>query len=333
MTPCRRKPNPKTKSAPFRDFFAVLALLTLALAPAAAAAPPMVVASIAPVHSLVAQVMAGVGEPRLLVGGGLSPHAYALKPSDARALAVARLTFWIGPALERFLERPLAALAGDVRVVRLSAAPGLQVLTARKAGPWAEAEDGHGAGDAAHGDHGDHDGIDPHLWLDPVNAARIVEAAVTALAAADPGNAVRYRMNGEKSVAALGALESEIRDTLAPVAAVPYLVFHDAYQYFEKRFDLAAAGAIGVGANRPPGARRIADLRRHIADKDLRCVFVEPQFRPVLAETLTKDTPARIGVLDPLGADLKPGPGLYAELMRGLARSLRDCLQAPPRRG
>lgn len=298
-----------------------------AAASGAAGAAPEVVASIAPLHSLAAKVMDGVGQPRLLVAGGLSPHTYALKPSDAKALAKARAVFWIGPELERFLEKPLAALAGDGRVVRLGKADGVRMLPARKAGAWAEADHDHGH---KHGDD-DHDEVDAHLWLDPGNAARMVEAMVGALSRIDPDNGARYRANGERTLAALRGLETEIRAALKPVAAVPYLVFHDAFQYFERRFGLTALGAVSVGSERSPGARRLAELRQRIRDRRAICVFTQPQYEPALATTVVEGTGARIGVLDDLGAGLAPGPGLYDELLRALARSLVDCLR--PARG
>jgi len=289
----------------------------------AATAGPDVVVSIAPVHSLVAKVMAGVGEPRLLVAGGLSPHTYALKPSDARALARARAVFWIGPELERFLEKPLSELAGDVRVVRLGKATGVRMLPSRKAGAWAEAT--HDDADK-HG-HNDHDEVDAHLWLDPSNAASMVDAIVATLRRADAANAVRYQANAERTLADLRRLESEIRATLAPVAGVPYLVFHDAFQYFEARFGLAAVGAVAIGSERSPGARRLTELRQRLRDRGAVCMFTHPHFEPALAKTVIEGTGARIGVLDDLGAGLDPGPGLYDELLRSLARSLVGCLK------
>jgi len=304
----------------------VVAQWHLAAPAAADGAAPNVVASIAPVHALVAQVMAGVAAPRLLVTGGASPHAYALKPSDARAVAGARTVFWVGPELERFLVKPLAALvaAGEVRVVALARADGIRALPARETGTWAGADrdHDHGKGDAEHDR-----GADPHLWLDTVNAAAMVRAIVAALAAVDAGNAPRYRANGDTALADLGALDAELATMLAPVKRVPYLVFHDAYQYFERRYGLAAAGAVAVGAGRAPGARRISELRQTIVARKAACVFSEPQFEPALAETLIEGSGARLGTLDPLGAALKPGPGLYGELMRQLARSLIGCLQ------
>ncbi len=288
---------------------AILCAGWLAAASPAAAAKPEAgtgfVASIAPVHSLLARVMEGARRPRLLVTGGRSPHAYALKPSDARALATARAVFWIGPELEGFLVKPLATLGRSVTVVELARTEGV------KARPF-----GSGGGG----------GTDPHLWLDPRNAAAMARIMVIVMANTDPENAVSYRRNGAELLAELAALDAELRQTLGPVTGVPYLVFHDAYGYFEKRYGLAASGAVAPGADRPPGARRLRILKRRIVDSKIACVFTETEFTPALAKTLIEGTATRIGVLDPLGAGLDPGPGLYAGLMRGLARSLVGCL-------
>ncbi len=266
------------------------------------------VASIAPVHSLLAQVMEGAASPRLLVAGGSSPHAYALKPSAARALAAARVVFWVGPGLERFLVKPLSALPRRVMAVELATVEGVKTRRFRATG-------GNGGG------------TDPHVWLDPRNAAAIARIMVIVLANADPANAVLYRKNGSNLLARLAKLDAEIRQTLEPVTGVSYLTFHDAFGYFEDRFGLRSAGAVAVAADRPPGAKRISALRRMIVNEKIPCLFTEPEFEPALARTLIEGTRARIGILDPLGTGLTPGPGLYAELMRGLARSLKKCLK------
>lgn len=282
-------------------------------APARAAEAPPVVASIPPVHSLLSGVMKGAGTPRLLMAGGRSPHSYALKPSDARALANARAVFWIGPALEGFLVKPLMALTGTVFTVELAGAEG---VVTRPHSP------GGGSGSGSGG------GPDPHIWLDPANAAQMVKTMVIVLANIDPANAVLYRRNGSNVLAGLAALDGEIRQILAPVKDEPFMVFHDAYGHFERRFGLNGAGAVSVHPGRPPGARRLRALRRRIGEENIRCLFTEPQFQPALARTLIEGTEARLGVLDPLGtgAGVEPGPGLYGALMRGLARSFAGCL-------
>jgi zinc transport system substrate-binding protein len=180
---------------PFRAVIG--ALLLAAVAVPARAEVPRVVVSIKPVHSLVAAVMAGVGEPALLVDGAQSPHTYSLRPSDARGLAEADVVFWIGPPLETFLERPLSTLAEAARVVALVGTPG---LTLHGSGDRGHPDHGHpgdhdhpdpGHEDPGHEDpgHGGHAGMDAHVWLDVANARAMVGAIADALAATDPGNA------------------------------------------------------------------------------------------------------------------------------------------------
>jgi zinc transport system substrate-binding protein len=288
--------------------------LSLVVLTAAAAAEPKVLATLKPVHSLVAGVMEGAGRPDLLIGGALSEHSYALKPSDARKVRDAALIFEIGPDMETYLSGALTTAGG--RVVVLEQAPGVKRIAARQGGLW---------GDGDH-DHDHHGGTDPHVWLDPQNAIAFTKAIADALARTDPAHAALYRANAARRIAMLQGLDRELAATLAPVKDRPYLVFHDAYHYFEARYGLKPAGAVTVAPDRPVGARRIAELRQTVASGRALCLFREPQFPPKLIETLDQDTKAHVGVLDPLGADLEPGPDLYPRLMRNLAQSLVGCL-------
>jgi zinc transport system substrate-binding protein len=287
---------------------------------------PAVVASIAPVHSLAAAVMAGMGEPVLLVKGASSPHDYSLKPSDARALNAAKLVFLVDDkALESFLAKPLAALAGKAKVVRLGAAPGVKRLEPREGGAW-ENHDDHDHGHAKH-DHHDEDELDPHLWLDPGNAKAMTEAMAAALADADPPHATAYRDNAAKTLARLDALDADLKLRLAPAAGKPFVVYHDAYQYLEAAYGLTAAGSVTVSPERKPGAKRLKAIRDKIVRLKAACVFAEPQFDPRLAGTLAEGTGARTGILDPLGAALAPGADLYPGMMENLADAVSGCLK------
>lgn len=332
----------------------------------AVADAPKVVVSIKPIHSLVAGVMAEVAEPRLLVQGAGSPHSYSLRPSDARALSEAELVFWVGEGMETFLVKPLDALSGKAKILEIADLAGIELMQARVGGAWeahshegheegteqgaheeheahAEAGEGlheeaeaHAAEEDEHGhehetaehDHDEHQegGANLHLWLDPHNAEVIVKAAVAELSGADPDNAARYEANGNKLLGELDALDAEIRGVLEPIKGRPYVVFHDAYQYFEAHYGLNAVGSVTVSPERAPGARRLTEIREKIAEVGAACVFAEPQFEPAVVEAVIEGTGARKGVLDPLGAELAPGPAAYAVLMRGLADSLRKCL-------
>jgi len=273
----------------------------------ASAEAPRVVASLVPVHALVAGVMRGVGTPTLLLRGG-SPHTATLRPSEARALQDADVVFWVGEDLEAFLARPLKSLPRGARVVALSEAAGVDLL--------------------ALGDDHDHDhAVDLHIWLDPANAQAMVAEVVATLSAADPANAARYRANGAAVREDLAALDVELRQVLAPISNRPYVVFHDAYRYFERRYGLTPAGAIAVSPDRRPGARTLRTIRARIVSTGALCVFTEPQFEPAVVRSIVAGTGARTGVLDPLGAGLDPGPGAYATLMRNLAGALAACLE------
>lgn len=339
--------------------------LSAALAAPALAEAPRVVVSIKPVHSLVSSVMKGVGKPFLIIKGGASPHSYAMRPSEARALSRAKVIFWVGEGLEQFLIKPIASLGKRAMVVELHEAKGIRLHKTREGGLWEAHDDhddhdhekkaaqtkhdhgkhkdkkhahgkhkhekhghakhGHGKKAAGHDDH-DHGEQDMHIWLDPENAKAIVRAAAAALIKADPGNAAAYRQNAAQTLKRLTALDTEIRTALNPIRSRRYIVFHDAYQYLEKRYSLAAAGSVTVNPQRRPGAQRISVLRRRIARDKVRCVFIEPQFPPKVVQTIIAGTAAKTATLDPIGAKLPAGEDAYFVLLRNLATSLKGCL-------
>ncbi len=368
--------------------------LTLGAVLAAAAAQadvPSVAVDIAPVHSLVARVMAGVGTPDLIVPPGASPHAYVLRPSEAGALQDADVVFWVSEGLTPWLAGSIATLAGNAAAVKLLEVPGTTELAFREGpifatdadasnGGHAEGEigdadhaddAGHAAGEAAPVDHDDHDhahddhddradaaaaaedhddhdhahddhedrddaaaaahghdhgGRDPHAWLAPENAKTWLDAIAGALSAADAANAGAYVANAAAGKAELDALIAEIGATVEPARGASFIVFHDAFQYFETSFGIAALGAIALGDGAAPSPMRIAEIRDEVADRDVTCVLSEPQFNPAMVRTVLDGTGSRTAVLDPLGADLAPGPDLYPQLLRNLARSIADCV-------
>jgi zinc transport system substrate-binding protein len=285
--------------------------------PLRAADAPRVVVSIAPVHSLVSGVMAGVATPELLVKGAVSPHSYMLKPSQMGALQRADLIIWNGESVESFIPRTLRSLNSKTRVIKLAALPGMTLLPTREGGVWGEEE----------GDHHHHDDVDGHLWLDPNNAKVMVAAITTSLSEIDPAHAAQYRHNSEALLQQLEQLARELDNTLAPVRNVPYLVFHDGYHYFEARYRLNAVGAISVDPERKPGAKRLSELTAIIKQRQVRCLFSEPQYSASTVQSITAGSGVKSGVLDPLGSTLPAGPELYFRLMRGLGASLSECLR------
>ncbi|UIK01022.1 zinc ABC transporter substrate-binding protein [Rhizobium leguminosarum] len=293
-----------------------------------AADAPVVVTSIKPIHSLVSAIMQGVGEPKLIVDGAASPHTYNLKPSNARALQDARVIFWVGPGLEAFLEKPLQALGRDASIAELDNAPGLVKLPFREGGAFEPHDDApEHEHDHAEADH-DHDAFDTHLWLDPMNAKAMAAMITTTLVAADPANALTYQGNAKALNDRLDALDAEIKGIVAPVKGKPFIVFHDAYQYFEHRYGIRVAGSITVSPETIPGAERVSEIRHKVGELGATCVFAEPQFEPRLVNVVIEGTRAKSGVLDPEAATLKAGPDLYFTLMRGIADSMKDCLSS-----
>ena len=331
-------------------------------------AEPAVVASIKPVHSLVAAVMQGVGSPGLIVEGAGSPHTYALKPSQARQLEKADLVFWIGPELESFLERPIQNIAADATSIKLLDSEGVALLNFRETGVSEDHDDHDDHGhkdhddhghddhddhahkdhddhghddhdDHAHKDHDDHDhddhghhhahdGFDPHIWLDPHNAEHMIRGILKALVTVDPANKAQYEANARSTMDRIEAMEQFVSQNLADVRERRFVTFHDAYQYFEERFGLQTAGSVTISPEVSPGAERVKDVRKRIMDLGAACVFSEPQFEPKLVSAIMEGSSAKTGVLDPLGADIPNGPDLYFTLIRNMAASFQTCLSA-----
>ncbi len=327
------------KCPSFRLPASILALAVACVATQSQAgetSPPRVVASVPPIHSLVASVMAGVGDPVLLIPGAASPHTFSLRPSDARNLAGADIVVWVGPALETSLRGVLATLAGRAHLVTLSETPGVELLAVREGGTWGDDDHGHeqhGRDTPAHENsgHGDDHAameIDGHIWLSTGNARVIVETVAAELIEHDPLNAAAYEANRDAALQRLDDLTARLRASLAPVSERPFVVLHDGYQYFERQFGLNGIGAISVSPEIRPGARRLVELREHVRALNARCIFAEPQLNASLVRTVAEGTGARIGILDPIGATLKPGPALYPRLLENLAAGFNDCLAA-----
>ena len=292
---------------------------------------PKVAVTLKPVHALVAGLMEGIGEPLLIVNGAASPHTFSLKPSSARAIQEADVFIRVSPAVEPFTNKIIEALPESVARVTLAELPGIRLLDQRTGGTFEphghEHEHAGHAGQDNHDDDDDaHGAKDGHIWLDPENAKAIVKGVAEVLAAKSPENADRIKTNSAALTARIAALEAEIKAELAPVKDKPFIVFHDATQYFERYFGLKAAGSITVSPEVQPGVKRLSAVRKKIAGLEAACVFAEPGFQPNLVAAVTEGTTARSGTLDPEGMTLTPGPEHYFELMRAMARSLKSCL-------
>ncbi|OSQ44505.1 zinc ABC transporter substrate-binding protein ZnuA [Thalassospira sp. MCCC 1A01428] len=318
-----------------------------------AADAPHVVASIKPIHSIAAAIMQGVGEPELLVKGAASPHTYSLRPSEASALQNADLVIYVSPDLEAFLNKPLASLSGKAKIMELAEADGISTLAMREGGAW-EAhhhgdEDHHDDGDEAHDHDHDHDQHaheheahdhdhdhdhehhhdegDPHIWMSPKNGKAIARDITEELAEIDPPHADFYRANLKSLLGKIDATTDDLVKRIQPVKDKPFIVFHDAYQYLEHSFGLQAVGSITISPDRKPGAKRLHDIEDKITSSGAACVFAEPQFKPALVQSIVADTGARIGTLDPLGANIDAGPSAYIDILSQNIDALASCLK------
>jgi len=337
----------------------------LILGSTAIADVPKVAVDIAPVHSLVSRVMEGVGSPKLIIPAGASPHEYSLRPSEAKSLQDADMVIWIGEDLAPWMEKSIETLTKNAEVITLLEESDTKLLDFREGALFDEHDhdkdhddqddhddhddhdhdkdhDNHDDHDDHdhdkdhddhddHDDHGDHDGHahgehDPHAWLSTENAQTWLNLVAGKLSAADPDNAGVYFANAAAAREEINDLVKEVKSILEPVRGRNFVVFHDAYQYFETSFDFPAAGAISLSDATDPSAARIAEIQDRVKDEGIHCVLSEPQYNASLVATVLSGTDAKTGVIDPVGLGLEPGPNLYRDLIRNMARTLAGCL-------
>ena len=313
------------------------------------------VTTIKPLHSLVSSVMEGVAEPSLIIEGTSNPHTFVFKPSHAQMLEEADIVFWIGEDLEAFMEKPLNSLADHAIKVSFMELSSIEKLKFREKNIFDDHDDhGHDddhdghedehEGHDDHDDHGhdddhdghedeheghdDHDGhhhgeFDAHIWLDPANAKEMVLEIAHELSELDPKNKNKYEQNADRTISSLNSLIEEVNKSISKDAS--YVVFHDAYQYFENRFGLTPAGALTLNPDVLPGAKQISAVQDLIQDENIKCIFSEPQYNPKIIETLASDMNISTGVMDPLGAYLDEGPRMYNELIMSITNSIKNC--------
>ena len=324
-----------------------------------------VVTTIKPLHSLISNVMDGIGEPSLIIEGSTSPHSFVLKPSHAKLIEQADIIFWIGEDIETFMEKPLTSIAKSAKKISFMELKSINKLKFREENIFEH--DDHDDHDEhkhdedkdhdehkhdedkdhdehkhdedkdhdehkhdedkdhdAHGHEGHHHGeFDAHIWLDPLNAKEMLHEIAHELSDLDPANASKYNENAEKTILAIDEMVNDINGNINKNAQ--FIVFHDAYQYFEKRFGITTAGALTLNTDVLPGAKQISEIHEVIAEKNIKCIFSEPQFNPKIIETIAQDTGIKTGVLDPLGSIFDANKSQYFKLINDLANKLKDC--------
>ena len=290
---------------------------------------PKVVSDIPTTHSLVSTVMGELGKPTLLMRSSASPHNYALRPSEAASLETADIIFWTSTDLTPWLTRAIRSLAHNTRSIELMKSAGTTVLGFREAAEKSHKNEEHSPRSNHQHDHDSPDTIDPHGWLDPVNAQRWLQLIAAELSMLDPDNTALYQGNAEAESKKIDELISNTAEQLNLIQHPTFIVFHDSYHYFEDRFDLYSTAAISLADGEYPSIKRLNTLRAMLADYPGACVFAEPQFSDRLINTITRGQDVRLGLLDPLGAQQTPGPLLYRQVIEQLADSLLECLSKP----
>lgn len=341
-----------------KSLLPALALPIILISGVLKADAPNVVADIAPVHSLVSLVMKGIGQPQMLIPQNASPHHYAMRPSEAKALQEANLVVYLGEDLTPWLEPLFETVAASAEPLDLSEVDGVLRLSYREGPVFGEQKghddhddheghdhekeghddhEGHDHEKGGHDDHDDHegrddhahhdhDGNDPHMWLDPTNALVWLDAIASELGHIDPKNAARYRANAKMAKEEISHEIHHIEDRLKSVKGEPFLVFHDAYQYFENRFGIFATGSIALSDASKPSAKRLQQLKHHFEEEGIHCVLSEPQYPSELIDSVFGGFEPHIGVVDPIGVDLELGFGLYLQLLENVALGIAQCV-------
>ena len=291
---------------------------------------PSIVVSIKPLHSLVSAVTQGVTEPVLLFDGFSSPHTTQLKPSMMRQLRKADLLVWVGAGVEVYLDRVVADQTPRSGVISFAQIDGIQRLPFRfddhRHGDPAEFGSGKRGADADKVRAELADSVDFHVWLDPGNARELVMYLAEYLSDIDSSNAESYDNNAQQMLATLSQLDQQLELLLGGLADVPFLVFHDSFQYLEKRYQLHRALVIAEQPEVQPGARRLKRILQRVESQQVKCLFTEPQFPARVLSMLQRDSSVEVATLDPLASGHDAGPDLYADWLLELGQTMHDCL-------
>jgi len=277
-----------------------------------------VLASIKPLALIANEVAGEYASVETLLPIAASPHDYALKVSDVRRLGGADLVVWVGKELEGFLNRPIGNLPAG-KSLAVFEVTGLH---------WPEGEHDHHhhpEHDHQHDHHGhdhSHEGGDPHLWLDPRNAAVIAKALAVRLGELSPVHAEAFKINAERFARDMTVLDQQTRERLLPVKNTAFAVYHEGYQHFVERYSLKQVGYVTWSPEQRPGARHLHQLRQTLAG-NARCLFTEPYYDQRVAKDLAKELKLKVGVLDPIGGEQVTR---YHQIIETMATDFLTCL-------
>ena len=328
-------------------FFSILALFICTGVNVFATETTGVISTIQPINSLVSAVIGNTGKSITIIPSEQSPHDFKLKPSDVKVLQNGNIIFYVSNHLESSITKVLKNLPKNIKLINLMEESGVNHLAIRDNDAW-ERHDHHGHDDhddhdkhgKKHDDHDDHDKHgkkhddhddhekedDVHVWLSPDNAIKIVQKVNKVLSLYFPENSKIYNDNTTKFIDKIRNLKMELVKELSPIKNKPYIVFHDAYQYFEKTFELNAVGSVALEGDIASSPKQISLIKDKIVKSKALCVFQEPQFDSKLVKIVVEGTDAKIGTLDPLGVNISENKDFYLQLITNMAKSLKECL-------
>lgn len=286
--------------------------------------PVQVTVSIPPIAGIIAPLLSEEDQINVLLQGNASPHGFRLKPSHYRQLANSDLVVQVGGSSDAWLQKPLLSVQKKAMVWQQL--PNVRLLDLRVGHDWDQHNHAHG--DHGHHQHGEHQHatIDSHLWLSIVNASVLVEAVSEQLIALKPAQAQQIQSRKQAWLAKLAALDAKVAAMLQPVADVPYIVLHDAFHYFDARYQLSPVGAVRLRADVAPSMKRLYQIKQRIEKRQVKCIFKEPQFPATIVSVLAEELTLSVGELDPLGLAEQQGFLPYDQLLLKLAEGYLTCL-------
>ena len=313
--------------------FSIIILFVFSSINAFATETTGVISTIQPINSLVSAVIGNTGKTISIIPAEQSPHDFKLKPSDVKVLQNSNIIFYVSNHLESSVTKVFKNLPKNIKLINLMEESGINHLAIRDNAAWerhdhhGDDHDDHDKHGKKHDDHDDHEKEDDvHIWLSPDNAIKIVQKVNKVLSLYFPENSKIYNENTTKFIDKIRNLKMELIKELSPIKNKPYIVFHDAYQYFEKTFELNAVGSVALEGDIASSPKQISFIKDKIIKSKASCVFQEPQFDSKLVKIVVEGTNAKTGTLDPLGVNITGNKDFYLQLLTNMAKSLKECL-------